>query len=362
MQRSRHIYFLNTCFEKIVEHHPPKIAASFTMRITPLMIKMIGTVLLFFLLTPAHGNDMILKNAELAYHNKDFDKSERLYNKLTSSDAYQTRATLGLAKVAFHKDQFDVAKTHIQSLLKASPKQAEHQFWAARIYAKLAQNASVFKKFGLAKTSKKHFIKALVINPLHKPSLIGLIKFHQQAPSIVGGDKDQIPVLLKRLRSIDPDQAFSIEVTTLFKEGKIDQAFKQYNAQLKHAKNPNKMTFDFAMLLAQQQLYIQALVKLKAINTHDQTVKDPYIEHMRLYQMAKCAAESQSDIDLGLKSIREYIKTPESDNKISKDWVDFRLAQLLYLSNDKGSAVKLFKTIHQSSSDDDLKKRVSEYL
>ncbi len=55
---------------------------------------------------------------------------------------------------------------------------------------------------------------------------------------------------------------------------------------------------------------------------------------MRLYQIGKTAVESNSQLELGLRSMTEYASMPKTDSTISKECSGFRLAQLRFLIDD----------------------------
>jgi tetratricopeptide (TPR) repeat protein len=317
----------------------------------------------FCLSTSASASEASLKQANVALEKRQFKQAQHLFKQLISKDEFNTRAQFGLAKAAFYQDHLDQAEDYIEDVLKVASDNPEHLFIAARIAAKQAQSASIFSKLGYAKDSKQYFTQALEVDSRHKPSLIGLIRFNQQAPVMAGGDKDAIPSLLDRLAEIDKRAAFSIQAPSLFDNNEIDKAVALYNAALNSPSDTDigSFKFEFAMLLSNQGFYQQALKELLSIE-FDNTSNKPDYATMWLYQIGKLAAESNSNLAKGLENMKRYAATPIVERTISDDWVNFRIAQLEFLSQGDSGELKAFKKMRAKTSDKDLKKKIKSFL
>jgi tetratricopeptide (TPR) repeat protein len=307
------------------------------------------------------ANENILTRAELAVKAENYEQAHRLFNQLANNNDLKTEALFGLARVAFMTEHLDDAEEYISDVLELSPDNPEYLFIAGRISGKQAQSASIFSKLGYASDAKQYFSQALLINKSHQPSLIGLIKFHQQAPVIAGGDKDEIPNLFDRLRAIDRSAAFSIEAPILLNENKIDKVINLYNDALNDETDKNRFRFDFAMMLSNHGLYKTALQELILIDINNVSKTADFLT-MRLYQIGKLAAESTSQLALGLMSMTQYSLMPKVDKTISKDWVDFRLAQLMFLSNDNSVNQQTLIKMMKKTSDNVLKNKIKTFL
>ena len=311
------------------------------------------------------ANENIFKRAKIAMDDSDYEQAATLFKRLASNNEFKTQALFGLAKVAFYQEQLDIADGHIAKVLAISPDNPEYLFIAARIAGKQAQSASIFSKLGYARDAKRYFLHALEIDKNHQPSLIGLIKFHQQAPILAGGDKDEIPTVLNRLRAIDKREAFSIEAPMLLNKGKVTKVLTLYNDALQAKPISDvanaRFRFNFAMLMSSQGVYEHALEALISIDIKsDLEIAD--LLTMRLYQMGKMAAESNSQLELGLKSMTKYAKIPQKDKTISKNWVDFRMAQLRFLNNDQSINEQTLNKMIQTTSDNALKSKIKAFL
>jgi len=271
-------------------------------------------------------------------------------------------SVLAEAKEAFESDQLEVAETIIKKALSSNPNDVEALFLAGRIAGKKAQHANIFSKLGYARDTKKYFTKALEINPNHQPSIIGLIRFHQQAPVMAGGDKQSVYEFMDKLRSVDARAAFDFEAPMLLDKNELETALLRYNAGLKDTKsnvNIDQFRFDSAMVFSAYGHHQMALDAMLDIEPDNKGFKD---SSMRLYQLGKLAAESKSKLQLGLQSMKQYSHLPEEEQTIPKDWVEFRLAQLSFLINKQAKDRELLLKIQATTTEESLKQKITSFL
>ncbi len=333
------------------------------VRLKLLIVTLYSVMLLNFNLS-VHANENTLRQAGIAIENKHYEQANTLFNQLLSDNEFKTEALFGLANVAFIEERLDRAEDYISEVLKVSPNNPDYLFIAARIAGKQAQSASIFSRLSYAKDARRYFIRALEANSNHISSLIGLIKFNQQAPIIAGGDKDEIPKLLNRLRKIDKRAAFSIEAPILLNKGEQEKVFALYGSALdsneKTDTSAAQLRFDFAMLLSSKGQNEQALNELLAIEiSNDDTTHDKF--SMMYYQIGKIAAESNSRLELGLQNMTQYALLPENKRVIPIDWVDFRLAQLRFLLGDTSVNEQDLRKMISETSDKNLKKKIKTF-
>lgn len=315
----------------------------------------------------------ILTLAALHLDNNHYDKAKELYEQLLTNQSMKTQAMFGLAKVYLYQDELDTAEDFIEKVLERSSEKPEYWFIAGRIAGKQAQSASIFTKLSYAKDTKKFFSKAQQLNKNHQASLIGLIRFHQQAPVMAGGDKAQISILLDRLRRLDKRAAFNIEAPLLLEEKRLDKLFSDYSEALKGSDRSDSIgnrsnnwqteqfQFDFAMLLSAYGHYQPALKEFLSIKLPaDEEL--PEFAIMRMYQIAKNAAESNSNLALGIKNIKQYSELADTQITIPRDWVDFRLAQLQFLKERSDNHRTHLIKLRKETSDKELKRKIKSFI
>jgi tetratricopeptide (TPR) repeat protein len=277
---------------------------------------------------------------------------------INANESYLTEA-----KQAFESGQIEAAETSIEKALKINPNDVDVLFMAGRIAGQRAQQANIFSRLGYARDSKRYFTKALEINPKHKSSIIGLIRFHQQAPVMAGGDKEAVFEFIDVLRSVDKRTAFPIEAPLLLQNEQFDLAKRRFEEALKSSSGQNKsqFLFDSAMVFSSYGHYQEALKHMLSIDMSNESTTSSFAD-MRLYQLGKLAAETRSNLDLGYESMKQYSQLPEKNKTIPQDWVEFRLVQIQFLKNPNTRDSKPFLKIQSSTSDDSLKEKIRSFL
>jgi tetratricopeptide (TPR) repeat protein len=322
---------------------------------------------LFILITctifSVSANESILLKAEQALNNNQHQLSSKLYLQLSKNDKYKIIAYHGLAKVAFQSGDFKSAANYIEKALEMQENNSDLLFTAGRIAGKQAQNASIFTKLGYASDARKYFTKALEINPQHQDSLIGLIRFHQQAPVMAGGDKQLVAIYINKLRSLDNRSAFSIEAPILLDKNDLTTVMKLYKQSLisPSTKSIHQFKFDSAMLFSAYGHYQQALNEILSIDMSNDQETSEFV-HMRLYQLGKLTAETKTQLELGFKSMQQYSNLAAKDKTISEDWIKFRLAQISFLRGHSLDSKSKFLKLKSLTNDDSLKTKIQSVL
>ena len=193
--------------------------------------------------------------------------------------------------------------------------------------------------------------------------MIGLIHFHQQAPTLAGGDNASVPELVTFLWELDAREAFFFEAPKMLRKKGLERAWLLYEKAVNAESNIEKGRFhyDFAMMLSNNGYYKEALSQLLEIDL-DGYSELPDFYHMRFYQIAKTTAESNSQLELGLQSINHYQTFAEQDKIISPDWISFRSAQLTYLIDKTEQNTKQLEILGNQTSDKDLRRKIKGLL
>ena len=98
----------------------------------------------------------------------------------TSSDKDQIHFLLG--RLAAWDGRTDDAFDHFEKAAKFSPQNADYYWWLAQMYGQKAIKASIFRKPGHARNTKKSLEKAIVLDPEHIDARFRLMGYHLYAP------------------------------------------------------------------------------------------------------------------------------------------------------------------------------------
>ncbi|MCX7552348.1 hypothetical protein OS175_00535 [Marinicella sp. S1101] len=267
------------------------------------------------------------------------------------------------ARVALSEKKLAEAEHLIARLNSQSVDDVSTLYLAAQIAEAQTKQANFISQTYYFYKVKKHYIQILNLNPKHTESIIGLIRFHQQAPVMAGADKQSIQELFQHLSTVDAKVAFVMQAPKLLEKNAFESVEQMY---LKALNSPSKMDkgqfqFDVAMWFSAYGHFQKALTIMQSIDVNKNGLNDESLV-MRHYQLAKLSAESQSQFDVGLKHIQRYANFPSAAKTIPQDWIRFRMAQLEFLNN-QGSRDKTELLAIRSTTDlDELKDKIDSFL
>jgi len=317
---------------------------------------------------PVQANTSDIEQAEIALANQDFATAKTLFTQNLTNETYKQQALFGLAKLNLFTEKRDDAEEQISQLLELSPDNPDYLFWAGRIAGAQAQNANIFSQLGYARDAKNYFSKALKADNTHKDAIMGLIRFHQQAPKMAGGDKASIPELIKQLRSVDARSAFVFELPQLLDKQPIETVMTQYQQALNTESQTdiNQFKFDVAMQLSYRAHYKLALDGLLSMDLRlaeqPENTSSKSWQAMRLYQIGKMAAESNSSLTIGLEHMTQYSNLADAEKTISAEWVQFRIAQIQYLIDRTPRQLQVIQTMAENTNDDSLEEKIGTFM
>jgi tetratricopeptide (TPR) repeat protein len=215
-----------------------------------------------------------------------------------------------LASAAYEKEDFDRAKDLIERALKQAPDNCEYHHLLGGIQGARAARASIFSKFGTAKSCKQHFERAVELCPDSVEYLQSLLEYHRQAPGIAGGDKKEAARLLERIFVLDSSAGFWIRASIAAEDKDYTLAEGIYQEMLRTGRDTVTVLLALGGLAASQSkdytraraFYLRAL----AADPGNQSVN---------YQVARLAILSKQNPREAIDRLHDYIAHPVQRNQ-----------------------------------------------
>lgn len=98
----------------------------------------------------------------------------------------------------------DRARRWIDKAIEKDPARADLRVDRAGLQSGRLKGAGAFKSMRIARRLRRDLEAALEFDPEHVGALIALIRFHREAPGIVGGDEAEADALMQRLEQASP--------------------------------------------------------------------------------------------------------------------------------------------------------------
>jgi tetratricopeptide (TPR) repeat protein len=162
-----------------------------------------------------------------------------------------------LSQIKITFGDLDGALKYAQQALALDGGSSNYHFQVAWAYGEMAEKASLFMAAAYARKFKAELDASLARDPKNMDALEGLMRYCNEAPRIMGGDKAKAQAIAKELVQLDPVRGYLAEAE-LAKEdkdmGKVEECFlkavqadpKSYEAQTTlanfYTKSPHRKT------------------------------------------------------------------------------------------------------------------------
>lgn len=269
-----------------------------------------------------------------------------------------------LARIAMRQDDMDSAEELAKKAVTQTPNNAFVQYSYGIVMGRIAQDASIFSALGYAKKTLSGFSQAVSLEPENTAYRQSLMSYHLAAPGIAGGDKD---IALEQAEKIKA-QDLKLGTRALINVYAVTEdktAIKTLFAEL-----PVELSQD-ADILFHRGLYQQTVEAYSAaVQDFELAIQQAGDEDEfqqskfgALYQIGRTSVISKTEFQQGIESLQEYIETaPKLPGLPSKEWAEFRMANLVEADGRKDDAVVIYKRLAKNVSDERLKKAIKAAL
>jgi len=131
-------------------------------------------------------------------------KAQPLAEAAVKANPNDAEAAYLLSRIKMQRGDSDGALPLAERAATLQPKNVIYRTQVASVVGRQAQQASVFRQIGLGRRVKREAEAALAIDPNHLDALDIMMNFYLQAPSIIGGDKNQAKAILAKIKSLSP--------------------------------------------------------------------------------------------------------------------------------------------------------------
>jgi len=316
--------------------------------------------------------DTQLQQAEQLFAQEKLPQAKIIFSEILSQNKSSAEALAYLARISAKQNNFDDAEDYIKKALKFAPKDAFIQNLSGKIYGSIAQNASIFSALGYAKKCLKGFRTAVEIIPDNIEYQQALLSFYLGAPSIAGGDEDLALEHAQAINKLDVKQGY-IAIGEVYSATKNKKLLAQHlSSTPAEIQNDPEILLNKGFIYQKQKKYFEALASFKQaaanskVSEHSNESKDKEIltvKFQALYQFGKTSDVSAKQMDEGIAALTTFIeKAPKASQLASKEWAQYRLANLLGKQGEKAKALNLYQLVVKNTEDKQLKKKAEKLL
>ncbi|WP_444994518.1 tetratricopeptide repeat protein [Aliikangiella sp. IMCC44359] len=308
--------------------------------------------------------DTKLFKAKDAFNQEKYQLAEEGFASILKLSNNHLESLTYLARIKARNNKLDDAEELIEKAVKLAPNNAEVQHLSGKIYGEIAQEASVFTALGYAKDCLRGFTKAVELEPDNVDYRADLLSYHLNAPKLAGGDKNIALKQAKAIQQLDKKKGF-IALLNTYTITQNEQALKRHIDNLpKSIAQDSDVIFNKGMSQQKSEQYIDAIQSFhQAIKYAGSQEEFRVAKYAAIYQIGRTSVLSKLQVSEGIKALRRYLHEAPSHRTLpSKEWAEFRLANLIDLNGDSNEAEKIYQKISKQTKDEVLKEQVSKVL
>lgn len=215
-----------------------------------------------------------------------------------------------LGRLAAWDGRTDDAFDHFEQAAKFSPQNADYYWWLAQIYGQKAMKASIFRKPGHARNTKKSLEKAIALDPDHIDARLRLIGYHLYAPGILGGKKEEAQNQADQIKMRDPIRGHLAQATIYRRKDELDKAEQELRTALEKDPSSELPVLQLSGYLSRTERLEEAVELLES--------------YVQQYPFSSRALSTLRTYLLSLKQLDRAYRAAEQCLKITTDSLSVR--------------------------------------
>ena len=316
-------------------------------------------LLLLCLLSPSLQAN--IEQGITAFEQHNFSLAKKILSQQSDEDY---KKFFYLALIASKNGDLDEAEEYINKTIDLNPLDANVQFTYAEIMAKQAEEASLFTMASYVKKVKKSFMMAVELAPENIEYRRALIKFHTNAPGMLGGDINEALKHAQALKKVDTLSGTGALIHVLGKMGNDEKFTEELNFALLNFVDEPELYYQLGLYYQEQENFNEAFVNFrKAAHMVTTSDKQRNARYRALFQIGRTSLLSNSSYDEGVKAMTQYFQEAVITSSMpSKSWAKYRLANLIEAQGDQSQARQLYKELIQDSANKDIQKKAKKRM
>lgn len=252
----------------------------------------------------SENSSALLRSAQRAFGAGDYSSAIATLRSLVSRDSANAEAFYWLSRCYYEIRDVDQSIAHAETSVALAPASSVYEDWLGRAYgAKAGRDRSYFA----ARKTKKHFEKAVALDPGNISARRDLAEFCAQAPRSVGGNTDEAITQIDAIAKMDPIAGrlarASFDVNGLKRP---DLAADEYKQVLAARPKDSQPYFDALVFYQEQNRPADMNVALDAVARV--APKDPRIAFYRAIALIMTG----TNLDRAADDLKSYLAaTPE---------------------------------------------------
>jgi len=244
-----------------------------------------------------------LASAKVAAQAGRADEAIAQLNSIITATPSDAEAYSLLCKVEDSLQNFDQAISACEKAVDIAPSNSYYSLYLARAYGDRADHAGPLKGLSLAGKVRESFQRAVALDGKNIEALSDLGEFYVAAPGIIGGGTDKAQALVPKLQALSVARAHRLQAMIDAKKGDNEAAESEYKQEIEVTRSPESYV-DIATFYKRRSQWEQAATAaLSAIQADTQHGPDSV-------DAAKLLLELNRNVSVAQQALRDYLASP----------------------------------------------------
>lgn len=202
-------------------------------------------------------------------------------------------------------------------------------YWLGRAELALIDDASAFRKLGLARSAKNNLEEAVAMDPDFVPARVSLARYYLEAPAIAGGSEEAAQEQADKLMDLDAASAYGIKATLAALQGEYDESINWERKAL--AADEWGWDEQYMLIISAVHRQVDSATEIlnEAVENVQRHADDPdALLPLIAYQRGKLAAVTGTYLESGQTALEQYLLHTPPEGEPGLDWAQFRLSQV----------------------------------
>jgi tetratricopeptide (TPR) repeat protein len=130
-------------------------------------------------------------------------EARHIFEAAVQENPQSDEAAFYLGRIFFAEEEYDRAVEWFEKAVQADAGNSDYHLWLGRGYGNQAMRASVWSQFFLARKVRRHFEKAVELDPENTAARLDLMEYYLKAPRFLGGGKEKALVQAEEIKKRD---------------------------------------------------------------------------------------------------------------------------------------------------------------
>jgi tetratricopeptide (TPR) repeat protein len=252
-------------------------------------------------------------------------------------------------RLEFRRDKPADALPHFEKAADLDKRSAVYSLWVGNSACQAAGSASVLRQPFLARTCKAAYDKTLELDPKNVDARSSLIRYHMQAPGIVGGDEKLADKYATELMTLAPFTGLSDRYWIAMYRKQRDVSLNILGEGVTTFPDSTYFRYQLGLRLIEDQAWAASMAQFREL-----AKLQPDAWTVR-YQIVRLAALSGEYMTEGRKEAEQLLSQDREDMSVGfKSMLHTRYGQILARQGDAAGARKAFDEALRINPDNEV--------